>query len=128
MNIAIIKGRLGRDPEVKATKGGSFVCTFSVCTDEFFTKEGSTEKQTEWHNVVAFGKLAEISGNYGFKGGRVYVEGRLKTEKWEKDGVTHYRTKIHAKTIEFLDHEGTSDSKEKPKQTRPQEQDDDVPF
>ena len=93
-------GRLGKDPETRFTAGGDPICSFSIgCgwKTKTMTKEG-----TEWVNVSTFGKLAEICGQYLKKGSQVYVSGKLKTDKYEKDGVTKYSTKISADTIQFL--------------------------
>ena len=91
-------GNLARDPETKFTAGGDAICNFSIgCGWKTKTKEG-----TEWVNVSAFGKLAEICQQYLKKGSQVYVSGKLKTDKYEKDGITKYSTKISADTIQFL--------------------------
>jgi len=111
VNRVIIIGRLGRDPEVKFLQS-STVCNFSVATDESWTdKQGKKQSRVEWHNVVAWGKLAEICGEYLAKGRQVYVEGALKTEEYEKDGVKKYATKIIAREVVFLgDKSGAGDS------------------
>jgi single-strand DNA-binding protein len=97
-------GNLARDPETKFTAGGDAICNFSIgCGWKTKTKEG-----TEWVNISTFGKLAEICQQYLKKGSQVYVSGKLKTDKYEKDGVTKYSTKISADTIQFL---GKSESK-----------------
>ena len=92
-------GRLGRDVELRVTPAGDSVATFSIgCGWKTKSKEG-----TEWVNVTAFGKLAEICGQYLTKGSQVYVQGKLKTDKFEdKNGVTKYSTKIAADTVQFL--------------------------
>ena len=105
VNKAIILGRLGKDPEIRFAQSGIGVCNFSVATSERWKKkDGTTEERTEWHNVVAFEKLAENCAEYLKKGSQVYIEGRIKTEKYEdKEGVTRYATKINAHTVQFLD-------------------------
>ena len=105
VNRVIILGRLGKNPEVKTTNSGSF-CTFSIATSEKWMKDGQKHEQTEWHNCVAFGKVAELVSKYVFKGSQVYIEGSLKTTK--KDDK--YFTNINVQTIQFLD--GKKDSGE----------------
>jgi single-strand DNA-binding protein len=92
-------GRLGRDVELRVTPAGDSIANFSIgCGWKTKSKEG-----TEWVNVSAFGKLAEICGQYLTKGGQVFVQGKMKTEKYEdKNGVTKYSTKIAADTVQFL--------------------------
>lgn len=103
VNKVIIVGRLGADPEMKATSQGSNICRFTVATSEAWTgKDGQKTEKTEWHRIVAFGKLAEICGKYLAKGRQVYLEGRLETSSYEKNGVKMYSTAIIANTLEFL--------------------------
>jgi single-strand DNA-binding protein len=104
VNKVILIGRLGRDPEVKYTQGGTAVARFSLATDEVW-KDQSGEKQqkTEWHNIVAWNKLAEICGQYLAKGRLVYIEGRLQTRNWEdKDGNKRTTTEIRADNMVML--------------------------
>ena len=116
VNKVILLGRLGRDPELRETKSGTKVVSFSVATSETWKDKTSGEKQekTEWHNCVAFGKLAEICGTYLKKGSQAYVEGKLQTDKYEKDGVTKYSTKIVASEVTFIGgkSEGSSNAEE----------------
>jgi single-strand DNA-binding protein len=94
-NKAVILGNLTRDPESKTLPSGQPVATFGVATNRFYTdKTGNKQKQAEFHNVVAFGKLADICSKYLKKGGLILVEGRIQTRSWEKDGVKHNRTEI----------------------------------
>lgn len=104
INKAIIVGNLGRDPEVKYTKEGTAVCNLTVATSEEWTDKASGEKReaTEWHRIVVWRKLAEICGEYLKKGRQVYVEGKLQTRAWEKEGHTFYTTEIKADTVQFL--------------------------
>ncbi len=104
VNKAILLGHLGRDPEIRYTQGGSAVCNFSVATSESYTPKdgGDRVEKTEWHNIVAFDKLAEICGEYLYKGKQVYIEGRIQTSNWEKDGVKHYKTEIIAYTMQMI--------------------------
>jgi single-strand DNA-binding protein len=98
VNKSIVLGRLGADPEVRYTQDGRAICNFSVATSEEWKDKETGEKRekTEWHRIVAFGRLAEICGEYLSKGRQVYIEGRLQTRSWEKDGVTRYTTEIVA--------------------------------
>ncbi|MES2499584.1 MAG: single-stranded DNA-binding protein, partial [Pseudomonadota bacterium] len=97
VNKVILVGSLGRDPEVKYMANGEAVANFSMATSENWKdKAGVKQEKTEWHNVVAYRKLAEIIGEYLKKGSPVYIEGKLQTRKWEKDGVTRYSTEIIA--------------------------------
>lgn len=102
LNQVQIIGHLGNDPETKYTQGGAAVCNFSVATTERWTKDGEQQERTEWHRVVAFGKLGEICGEYLKKGAQVFVQGKLQTESYEKDGVTRYTTKIIAGEMKML--------------------------
>ena len=102
-NKAIIIGRLGRDPEVRFTQTGKQVANFSMATDESFKNNaGEKVKQTEWHRIVVWGKLSEIVQKYVHKGDLICIEGRLKTRKWDKDGVTMYSTEIVAENMRML--------------------------
>ncbi len=104
INKVIIVGRLGRDPEVRYTPDGTAVATFSVATSEEWKDKASGEKKerTEWHRIVAWRRLGEICGEYLAKGKQVYVEGKLQTRTWEKDGQTHYATEIVADKMQML--------------------------
>lgn len=103
VNKAILVGNLGKDPEVKFMPNGEAVCNFSIATtDSWKDKAGVKQERTEWHNITMYRKLAEIAGEYLKKGRPVYIEGRLQTRKWEKDGVTHYSTEIIADQMQML--------------------------
>lgn len=103
VNKVILVGSLGRDPEVKYMANGEAVANFSMATSENWKdKAGVKQEKTEWHNVVAYRKLAEIIGEYLKKGSPVYIEGKLQTRKWEKDGVTRYSTEIIADSMQML--------------------------
>jgi single-strand DNA-binding protein len=108
INKAILVGRLGKDPEVRYTPDGAMVTSFSLATDEQWKdKSGEKVQKTEWHNIVTFGKLAEICGNYLAKGLLVYIEGRIRTRSWEgKDGVERYTTEIIAADMKMLSPKG----------------------
>lgn len=105
VNKAIIVGHLGQDPEVRYTPGGSAVCEISVATSRAWKDKNSGEQQehTEWHKVVLWGKQAEIAGEYLKKGSPVFIEGEIRTEKWQdKEGKDRYTTKIHAQQMQLI--------------------------
>ena len=106
LNKAMIIGNLTRDPETRTTPSGQTVANFSVATNLVWTDAtGQKQKKVEFHNVVAWRKLAEICAQYLKKGGKVYVEGRLQTRDWQgQDGVKRYRTEIIADNMIMLDH------------------------
>lgn len=103
VNKVILVGSLGKDPEIKYMPNGEAVANFSMATSENWkNKEGVKQEKTEWHNIVAYRKLAEIIGEYLKKGAPVYIEGRLQTRSWEKDGVKRYSTEIIADSMQML--------------------------
>ena len=104
LNKAMLIGNLGRDPEIRYSQQGTAMVNFSVATSEQWNDRNTGEKQekTEWHRVVAFGKPAEILEKYLSKGSKVYIEGRLQTRNYEKDGQTHYTTEIVVREFQFL--------------------------
>jgi len=108
VNKVILVGNLGRDPEVRYTKGGQAVASFSLATSERWTgKDGNKEEKTEWHRITAWGKLGEICGEYLSKGKQVYIEGRLQTREWEdKDGNKRQTTEIVANNMTMLGQAG----------------------
>lgn len=102
LNKAMIYGNLTRDPEMKALPSGMQVCSFSVATNRSYNdRDGKRQEAVEYHNVTSFGKQAEVIAKYLTKGSPVYVEGRLQTNSWEKDGVKQYRTEIIVDKFEF---------------------------
>lgn len=104
VNKVILVCRLGKDPEVRHTNSGVVVANLNVATSEVYYNKNTGEKteQTEWHNVVLWGKIGEVAEKYLSKGDRVYIEGKLRTRSWEKDGVTKYTTEIIANTLTML--------------------------
>ena len=109
INKVILIGNLGRDPEIKYTPSGAPVAKFSLATNERFKdKGGEWQERAEWHNVVAWQRLAEIIGEYAKQGAKVYVEGRLQTSSWEdkQSKEKKYRTEIVAQDIVLLDAPG----------------------
>jgi single-strand DNA-binding protein len=109
LNKVMLIGNLGKDPEVKFTPGGTAVAKFSLATNERFKdKAGEWQDRTEWHNIVAWQRLAEIVGEYVKKGSKVYIEGRLQTSSWEdkQSGEKKYRTEIIASDLLLLGSRG----------------------
>lgn len=105
LNRAMVIGNLTRDPEMRKTQTGQSVCSFSVATNRNWTgQDGTKQEASDFHNVVAWGKLAEICGQYLTKGRKVYVDGRMQTRDWEgQDGVRRYRTEIVTENMIILD-------------------------
>ena len=102
LNKAMIYGNLTRDPEMKALPSGMQVCSFSIATNRTYNdRDGKRQEAVDYHNIVAFGKQADVIAKYLTKGSGVYVEGRLQTNSWEKDGVKQYRTEIVVDRFEF---------------------------
>ncbi len=145
INKVIIIGNLGNDPEVRYMPSGGAVTTISVATSEMWKDKqtGENQERTEWHRIVFFNRLAEIAGEYLKKGSRVYVEGALRTRKWQdKNGQDRYTTEIVANEMQMLDSksgggeyaprssaassEASSTSHEAP--STPPAFDDDIPF
>ena len=109
VNKVILIGNVGKDPEVKFTQGGMPVAKFSIATNERFKdKDGNWQDRTEWHNIVAFQKLAEIIGQYLKKGGKCYIEGSLRTGSWDdkETGKKMYKTEIIANDLVLLSGRG----------------------
>lgn len=104
VNKVILVGRLGKDPEVRHLENGATVANFSMATSEVYRDRQTGEKreQTEWHNVVLWRGLAEVAEKYVKKGDMIYVEGKLRTRSWEKDGVTRYTTEVVGDNMTML--------------------------
>ena len=115
VNKVIIIGRLGKDPEVRHLENGNIVANFSAATSEKYkNKSGESVENTEWHNVVMWGKTAEIADKYLKKGDLVYIEGKLQTKSWEKDGITRYSTEIVCNQMTMLGQKSSNVEEEKP--------------
>ncbi|HVT43308.1 MAG TPA: single-stranded DNA-binding protein [Thermoanaerobaculia bacterium] len=109
VNRVILVGRLGKDPEVRSTPSGTTVARFSLATDERFTdKSGERQERTEWHNIVAFNKLADICGQYLRKGKLVFIEGSIRSDSWDdkETGQKRYKTEIIAQSMQMLGPKG----------------------
>ena len=142
VNKVILIGRLGRDPELRYTQGGQAVANFTLATNErFANKSGEQQERTEWHRVAIFGRLAEIAAEYLRKGSQVYIEGRLRTRKWQDNqGNDRYSTEIVASEMQMLGSrsgmgeppvatERSGETGRHPAATAPAEEfDDDIPF
>ena len=139
VNKVILVGRLGKDPELRSIPSGTSVAKFSLATDDRFTdKNGDKQERTEWHNIVVWGKLAEICGQYLRKGRLVYIEGSIRTDSWEdkESGQKRYRTEIIAREMKMLDRkrdseEGGGYGSRRPAAATaggPPEDEDEVPF
>ena len=147
VNKVIVVGNLGKDPETRFMPDGKAVCNFSVATTDKWTDKATNEKKeaTEWHRISSFGRLAEICGEYLKKGSQVYIEGKLRTRKWQdKEGQDRYTTEIIADAMQMLGSRsgmGGSEARETREpptagETRPakkpagqfQDMDDDIPF
>ncbi|HWP95057.1 MAG TPA: single-stranded DNA-binding protein [Gammaproteobacteria bacterium] len=140
VNKVILIGNLGADPEVRYMPSGGAVANIRLATSESWKDKqtGEQQERTEWHNVVFFNRLAEIAGEYLRKGSQIYVEGSLRTRKYEKDGQTHYRTEIIASEMQMLGSRGggaaAAAAEEAPVRAAPApagkgaDFDDDIPF
>ncbi len=148
VNKVILVGNLGRDPEVRYSPDGAAICNVSIATTSQWKDRNSGEKreETEWHRVVFYNRLAEIAGEYLKKGRSVYIEGRIKTRKFQdkETGADRYSTEIVAEEMQMLGGSGTTDAQASQPQPAPKggkgrggkgkpapqanDQDDDIPF
>jgi single-strand DNA-binding protein len=124
VNKVILIGNLGKDPEVRYTPNGDAVATFSIATTRAWKdkQSGQRSEETEWHRLVAWGRVGEIAGEYLKKGRPVYIEGRLKTRKWDdKEGKTHYTTEVIVESLQLLGsrEEGDGGGQRQQQQRRP---------
>ncbi len=130
INKVILIGNLGKDPELRYTPDGTPVTNFSIATSDSWTDKTSGEKRekTEWHRIVVWRKLAEICAEYLSKGRQVYIEGKLQTRSWEKDGVTRYTTEIVASDVQFLGKRPNTTPPPADAQVPAEKTEDDIPF
>ncbi|MCG6895467.1 MAG: single-stranded DNA-binding protein [Desulfobacteraceae bacterium] len=140
INKVILIGNLGRDPEIRYAPSGTAVANFTIATSERWKDRDSGEwrDRTEWHRIVAFGRLAEICGEYLSKGRQVYIEGKLQTREWEdKEGNRRFTTEVLANEMKMLgprdaggaqSSSGGSKVPEYEGPPLPEDQDDDIPF
>ena len=122
-NKAVVVGNLTRDPEVRNLPSGQSVVSFSVATNRIWNdQDGNRQQAAEFHNIVAFGKLADICSSYLAKGRLVLIEGRLQTRSWQgQDGVKRYRTEIVADNMQMGPRTGLATDKEETEQKRPEQ-------
>jgi single-strand DNA-binding protein len=135
LNKVILIGHLGKDPELSYTSSGVAVARFSIATNERWKdNDGNVQERTEWHNIVAWRKLAEICGQYLKKGSKTYLEGKLQTRSWDdkNTGVKRYTTEIIADDLIMLDAKGTGGGEANDVTPAPEEpqapEKDDLPF
>ena len=134
LNKVMLIGNLGKDPELSYTASGVAVAKFSIATNERWKdQEGNVQERTEWHNIIAWRKLAEICGQYLKKGSKVYLEGKLQTRSWDdkNSGVKRYTTEVIADDLVMLDAKGSNnDSPEvrPPAEESSAKEKDDLPF
>lgn len=127
INKVILVGTCGQDPEVRYLPNGNAVTNLSMATSESWTdrQTGQKVEKTEWHRVVLFGKVAEIAGEYLRNGSQCYIEGKLKTREWEKDGIKRYSTEVHVDingTMQLLGGRQDSQGGGQQQQRQPQQQ------
>ena len=136
VNKVLLIGNLGADPEVRSTPDGTQVANFTLATSESWKdKSGDKQERTEWHRIVLWRHLAEIAGKYLRKGSKVYLEGKLQTRTWEKDGTKMYTTEVICNELEMLDSKGSESygegAAQSPAYSTPSPHDagdDDLPF
>jgi single-strand DNA-binding protein len=109
VNKVILVGRLGKEPEVRNLENGAVVANFTIATSESYKDKTTGEKKeiTEWHNIVLWRGLAEVAQKYVHKGDMIYIEGKLRTRSWEKEGVTRYTTEVVADNMTMLSTKGS---------------------
>jgi len=126
VNKVILLGNIGKDPEVRETKAGNIVNLVMATSEKYTDKSGQKQENTEWHNLVVFGKLADVVAKYVKKGDKLYVEGSITTRKWEdKEGNTRYNTEIKVRDLTML---GGTEKKAQPVAAGIDEDDDQLPF
>ncbi len=129
VNKVILIGNLGKDPEVRHLESGSAVASFSLATSDSYKDRNTGERvdATEWHNIVLWKGLAEIAEKYLKKGSQIYIEGKLRTRSWEKDGITRYTTEVIGDRMTMLGQSG-SNTPDTGKVTNAGEVTNDLPF
>lgn len=136
VNRVCVLGNVGKQPDIRHTPSGTAMASFSIaCNEKFKDKGGEWQERTEWVNIKAWSKLAEVVEKYVDKGKQIYVEGRLNTESWEKDGQKHYKTVVVASDIVLLGGKGDGGGRAEQEEgggfeSAPQQQEDNsgVPF
>lgn len=130
VNKAILIGSLGKDPELRSTTDGISVANVSIATSEIWKdKSGKKQEKTEWHRVVFFGRLAEIVGEYAKKGSKIYIEGKIQTNKWQgSDEIDRFSTEIVAHEMQLLNRRDENTEKTSTQKSEIQLPDEDIPF
>lgn len=136
VNVAHLIGNVGKDPEVRTTASGQQIASFSLATSQRWKdREGNKQEKTEWHNVVAWGKLADIVARFVTKGSKLYIQGRIETQSWDdkESGQKRYKTQIVADQMTMLGDRKSGDSGERSSGAEPGDGggyagDDDIPF
>lgn len=130
MNKVILLGNLGQDPDLRYTATGTAVANFSLATNESYKdKDGNKVDKVEWHRIVAWGRTAEIAGEYLQKGSKVLVEGKLQTRSWDdKEGVKRYTTEVVVQRLEMIGKSSGEKSDRPPEPPQFEPDDDDIPF
>ena len=135
LNKVMLIGNVGKEPEFKSTPNGTAIVTLPLATTEKWTdKQGQKQEKTEWHRVTLYNRLAELAGQYVQKGSKLYIEGKIVTNSYEKDGEKRYSTEIIANSMQFLSSSQQSQQAPKPApqhhqpSAQPDPFDDDIPF
>lgn len=127
VNKVILLGNIGKDPEVRETKAGNIVNLVMATSEKYTDKSGQKQENTEWHNLVVFGKLADVVAKYVKKGDKLYVEGSITTRKWEdKEGNTRYTTEVKVRDLTMLG--GVDKKSTQPAAVAVGDDEDDLPF
>ena len=127
VNKVILLGNIGKDPEARETKAGKVVNLVMATSEKYTDKSGQKQENTEWHNLVVFGKLADVVAKYVKKGDKLYVEGSITTRKWEdKEGNTRYTTEVKVRDLTMLG--GTEKKSTQPAAVAVGDDEDDLPF
>jgi single-strand DNA-binding protein len=127
VNKVQLLGNIGKDPEVRETKAGNVANMVMATSERYTDKSGQKQEKTEWHNLVVFGKLADVVAKYVKKGDKLYVEGSITTRKWEdKEGNTRYTTEVKVRDLTMLG--GTENRSTQPEAVAAGEDEDSLPF
>lgn len=122
LNKVMLIGNAGRDPEIKTFDNGQMAVVTLATSEKYTDRNGNRKENTEWHTVVFYGKLAEVVEKYIHSGSQMYVEGKIRTRSWEKDGKTNYKTEIVAQEMQMLDrkrNDQDADTNDNPNQDLP---------
>jgi len=129
LNIVHLIGRLGKDPVKRESKNGKAVCTFGLATSEKYkTADDELKENTVWHNIVAFGRTAEVMAEHLKKGQEVYIQGKVNNRSYEVDGETKYISEVVVSMFQFVGSKAATDAKASPSSSDSDDDDDDLPF